>query len=214
MVKIHDTGRSAPRLYRGVGGAVPSVTEVIKLLQRHDFREWRNKVGRKKADLVIENARTLGTKVHAVAHAVALGSKGPKDPAMEPFHRAIDEFFGLHVAEVLAVEKTLISHKERVGGTLDLYARLNDGSFAVVDFKTSRATDRVMGVQTALYALLLREAGHTVNKRMIVRLKKKPEEQGKWHARVYADHERDVRAGRAAVELWHWQHSKKLGTIT
>lgn len=201
---------NGPRLYRVAGSAVPSVTEVVKLLQRKEFAEWRKKVGRKEADRVTTNAKVLGTRVHAIAHEVALGNRPTLEPDMAPFYEAIREFHALHVMQVLAAEKSIVSLTERVGGTLDLYARLVDGSFAVVDFKTSRGLDRAMGVQTALYGLLLREKGCTVNKRICVRLKKEEGERGQWYARSYTDHEGDVRAGRAAVEMWHWLHGAKL----
>lgn len=199
-----------PRLYHGAGFAVPSVTEVVGLLQRHDFDAWKRQVGEKEANRITANARLLGTKVHAIAHEVALGKTPALEPGKRPFYEAIREFHALHVMQVLEAEKSLVSEKERVGGTFDLYARLTDGSYAVIDFKTSRGLDRQMGVQTALYALLLKEHGMPVNKRLVVRIKKEEGAEGKWYARAYNDNRGDVRAGRAAVELWHWMHKNRL----
>lgn len=187
---------------------MPSVTEVLKVVEKRHLETWRARVGRKEADLVSQAATSLGTKVHTVAQAVAWDRDYKFSPVMEPFAGAIRDFLNAHVKEVIQTELSLVSQRERVGGTLDLYCRLHDDTLAVIDYKTSAQLTREHGLQLALYALLLRDNGYPVNKRICVRIRK--DKPGAFYARSYANHVEDVSGARACVELWHWMHSRKL----
>ena len=161
----------------------------------------------------MDEAKTLGTKVHQVAHDIANGSIDAGNvqyiqPEFVPYARAIMEFIDTHVREIIATEWALYSRSLGFGGTLDMYCELNDGSRAVVDYKTTSGLTREHGLQLAGYALLLKEHGYKVNRRVCVRLRK--DEPGRWYARVYRDHQEDVAAFLACVTLWTWMHRKKL----
>lgn len=208
------TPESVPRLYEVRGGFVPSVTTVLKVLQD---KEWANafivKKGRRELDELREDAAALGSKIHAIAERLA-HDRGhePDDPDLAPYAKAVREFLDAHIRQVIATELSLASTEERVGGTMDLVAEMSDGSMGVIDFKSKRTggvTD-VNRCQTAGYALLLREHGYRVQKRIVVRLHTSEEKRGKWYARSCPNHEADVRAFRAAVEIWHWRHGRKL----
>jgi len=210
LVKLHKSG-GGPRLYQGQGFAVPSVTEVLQIIEKRHLEAWRHKVGRTEADRVRNTATLIGTQVHALANRLAWEPRPGAEnvPAdLELYALAIRSFLAAHVAKPIKTELSLVSERERVGGTLDLYCRLHDESYAVVDYKTSAQLCREYGLQTALYALLLREHGYEVNKRIVVRIKK--DAPGQWYARFYNDHAGDVKAARAAVELWWWQNRNKV----
>lgn len=187
---------------------MPSVTEAISVADRRPFDHWRKKVGAREADRVVMEAKILGTKVHALAQTLANDRTAPVEPEMRPYADAIKEFHALQVRRVLGTEMSFTSRALGFGGTLDLYCELNDGTRAVVDYKTSSGLTREHGLQLAGYALLLKERGYVVNKRICVRLRK--DEPGRWYARVYRDHEEDVEAFMACVVLWTWMHRKKL----
>jgi hypothetical protein len=206
MVKLHKPMH--PRLYKGAGFAVPSVTEVISVADRRPYEAWRRRVGQREAHRVMEEAKVLGTKVHALAHLLAQDPMTPVDSEMEMYGVAIKEFHALHVKQILGTEMSFTSREMGFGGTLDLYCILNDGSRAVVDYKTSNGLTREHGLQLAGYALLLKERGYVVNKRVCVRLRK--DKPGTWYARVYRDHREDVEAFMACVTLWTWMHRNKL----
>jgi predicted RecB family nuclease len=207
-LKIEPKAVEGPRLYKGAGFAVPSVTEVLSVAERRPFDAWRKRVGRKEADRVVAEAKILGTKVHALAQTLANDRNAPVEPEMRPYADAIKEFHALHVRRVLETEMSLTSRGLGFGGTLDLYCEMNDGSRAIVDYKTTSRLTREHGLQLAGYALLLKEHGHVVNRRVCMRLRK--DEPGRWYARVYRDHREDVEAFRACVTLWSWMHRKKL----
>jgi hypothetical protein len=195
------------RLYRGI---YPSVTTILKVMDRPFFADWRKKVGEGTADEKIYKAQVHGTLIHKIAENVALGKPMDLPPEMEPHAQAIQDFLDKHVDEVLGTEMELVSEKRGYGGTTDLYCRLRSGSLAVVDYKTTLALQRVHGVQLAGYALLLKDNGFPVQKRMAVRIKKEAGAEGKYYARNYPDHQDDIEAFLSALALWHWENKAKL----
>lgn len=204
---------AGPRVYTTRAGVVvPSVTEVLKVVDRRDFSQWVQRVGRKEANRVSDNAKTLGTKVHTTAQAVAeayqRGTTVYVLEEMQPYADAVREFLEAHVAEVVHTELSLASDRLRFGGTLDAFVKLRDGSYACVDYKTTASLTRDHGMQLCAYALLLREHGYDVNKRIGVRLRK--DEPGRWGMRLYKDHRGDYDGLMGAVALWHWQNASKL----
>lgn len=207
------TSEFTPRLYEARGGFVPSVTQCLKFLEN---KEWMNayiaRKGKRELDLVRDNAAALGTRIHSLANQIAWNRGTFPETGFELYANAIREFYDQHVQTVVHTELSLASERERVGGTLDAYVQMQDGSMAVVDLKCKKSagiTD-VNRVQTAGYALLLREQGYEVNKRIVLRIHTSEEKRGRWYAKSAPDHEGDVKAFRACVELWHFRHAKKL----
>lgn len=201
-MRISPKESTGPRLYKTSRGSVPSVTEVLRVIP------WRGSpVGVQR----LAQAAAFGTRVHGIASGLAsegvVGSRA-WSVDMLPYYEAIQDFLRLHVAEPIEIERELVSEKHGFGGTLDLYCRLTDGSFAVVDWKTTSSLTREHGLQVAAYALLCREHGLKVNKRLVVRIKK--DAPGKWYARTFSDHKGDVEAFLALKTYWHWLHRSKL----
>lgn len=186
------------------------------MLKVLEDQTWMNsyiaRKGRRELDALKNDAAVLGTKIHTLAQEIAWRRGAFAEAGMEPYAEAVREFYDTHVRTVVFTEKSLTSELERVGGTLDAYVELQDGSMAVVDIKCKRTagiTD-VNRAQTAGYALLLREHGFEVNKRVVLRIHTSEEKRGRWYARSAPDHEGDVRAFRAAVELYWWRNRRKL----
>lgn len=210
--RLNPSG-SAGRLY----GTYPSVTNVLEVLDDKAWQNaWRNRVGHVEANRVMNEAQTLGTRVHNIARRIAEGDAPHSlfdtylNDEIKPYAAPIREFLDRHVAEVLATELELVSHELGYGGTLDLYCRLRDGSHAVIDWKTTGATERKMGVQLAAYALLLRQHGYTVNRRAIVHIRKDEKRRGTFKVRWYDDHLADVKCWKGALEVWRWKHANML----
>lgn len=217
MALITPRKEEDARIYTGPDGIqLPSVTTVLKLFENDSV--WMNKViaskGRKQLSRLRTEGAALGTKVHGLAHRIAHDRDYESDDEeMAPFAQAIKELYAEHIAEVIQTEFSLVSAKERVGGTLDKYVILKTGEYAVIDMKAKKTQgitekDRV---QTALYALLLTDNGFPVQKRMVVRFHTKEGWRGRWYAKFANDHIRDVRMGRACVELWHSRYGHTLG---
>lgn len=187
------------------------MTEIIKVTEGNWINSYIARVGRREADRVMREAAVLGTKVHALAERLAHAPTYEPDESLQGFAKAIREFLKIHVRQVIETELSLASGVMGYGGTCDLYCELQDGSLAVVDFKTSAGgLTRINGLQLSGYALLLRESGRTVNKRLCVRIHKDPEKIGQWHARNYANHIEDTETFLAAKTLWYFLHKNKL----
>lgn len=201
-MRIKPTGPTPPRLYSAGKGLFPSVTEVLKVVEKPHVDNWRRRVGQKEADRVMESAKVFGTRLHAAAQRVAWGEGVEED--MRPYADAVRSFLAGRVLEVLGTEVELVSPRLKFGGTLDLWCQLKDGSYAVVDYKTTSGLTREHGLQTAAYALLCREHGMRVNKRLVVRIKK--EKPGAFYCRTFDDHAGDVEAFVSLLRFWWWRH--------
>ncbi len=212
MVHLKPTSERALRSYTGPEGAeVPSVTEVLRVLDGTWMNAWLQKVGRKEVDRLMREAAVLGSKIHKVAAAVALNRDVRVNAEMRPYARAVREFLDTHVRRVIATELSLCSERLGFGGTCDLYAELQDGSLAVVDYKSSAGgVTKIHKLQTAAYAMLLRESGREVNKRLVVRVHKAEDRVGEWYVRAALDHQQDIETFKACVTVWNYLHGSKL----
>lgn len=200
MAKLAD--KKQPRLYND---RFPSVTEVLNVISKPHLDAWRKKVGSGVADKTAGTATALGTRVHAVCNSLSQGHDiSGEDEKIRLMAGAYGQFLDENVDEVLATERALISPMLGVGGTLDAYVRLKDGSHAIIDIKTSKGFNPDMGLQLAAYSFMMQEIDEPVDHRIVVRLNK--EKPGKFYVKYYEDHIRDIDAFRAAVVLWCWVH--------
>jgi len=201
------------RLYRG---RWPSVTTILKVIEKSHLDDWKARVGEEEADRVVRDAQAFGNRVHAIAHKIATGAPVQVEPEMEPFAQAFRDFLETCVEEVLGAELTLVAEKREFAGTLDLYVRLKDskgGGKAVVDLKTTKSLTRDHGLQTTAYGLLLTDNGHEVNRRLVVRIKKEEGAHGKYYVREYKDHTADARAFLAVLTVFYWQKGAQIQKI-
>ena len=172
------------------------------MIEKPYLDNWRYRVGREDADKVLQKAAEFGTKLHGAAQKVAW--REPVEAEIEPYAAAVRAFLDQHVLEVLGTEVELVNPNLRFGGTLDLYCQLKDGTYAVVDYKTTAQLTREHGLQLAAYALLCRKHGLRVNRRLAVRVKKN--RPGEFSVRQFEDHQEDVQAFLGLLEFWLWRH--------
>ncbi len=215
MAYLNPLGGGALRTYStGSGGVVvPSVSEVLSVVEDKVWMNaWIAKKGRGEVNRLTRKAAVLGTKIHKVAAAVAEDRNvRVRDAEMRPYARAIGEFMDTHVRRVVATEVSMCSARLGFGGTCDLYCELHDGSLAVVDYKSAAGgVTRNHKLQTAAYAMLLRESGREVNKRLVVRVHKADDRVGEWYVRAALDHRQDVETFKACVTVWNYLHGSKL----
>jgi len=177
------------------------------VIEKPYLDNWRHRVGREDADKVLRSAAEFGTKLHGAAQKVAW--REPVQAEIEPYAAAVRAFLDKHVLEVLGTELELVNPNLRFGGTLDLYCQLKDGTYAVVDYKTTAQLTREHGLQLAAYALLCRKHGLRVNRRLAVRVKKN--RPGEFSVRQFEDHQVDVQAFLGLLEFWLWRHRAAVG---
>lgn len=202
MVKVKRAKTKGPRLYQG---ALPSVTEVIQIISKPHFEQWKKAVGSGVADTTLRNAMQFGTRVHDAAKRVATG-RPVKDSDLRPYAKAVEDFLEAHVAKIVKVEHELVSHWKKYGGTLDLYCELKDGSRAVIDWKTTASLTREHGLQVAAYSFLCQGEKLEVDRRIAVRLKK--EAPGSYAVRQYRTYEEDLEAFFHLLGVWWWKNQR------
>lgn len=211
MVKLAPPDSdSGLRLYRG---RYPSVTTVLKVIEKSYLDAWKSRVGSGEANRVLHNAQTFGTEIHSIAEKLARGEEVEIPKKYAPYAQAVQDFLDDWVEEVHGTELVLISPARGYAGTLDLYCTIKPergGGRAIVDLKTSRQLTREHGLQTAGYAILLRDNNHEVHRRLVVRIKKEAGAEGKYHVREYGDHAGDVKAFLAVLEVFKWQYRNQL----
>lgn len=124
-------------------------------------------------------AADFGTQAHdALEKWVNLAIAGQQQlielPEAEEAKQAVYAFFEWeqqHKPEWLASELVVGSLVHEFGGKLDALAVL-DGKLTLVDFKTSNSYSKSFAVQTAGYALALKEMGLEIEERLILRIDK------------------------------------------
>lgn len=212
MPKLDLKGSNTFRSYSGAGGVVvPSVTEILKVLEGDWMNAFLQRSGRREMNRVMNEAALLGTRVHAVAQMLAWDREAKVKQEMRPYASAIREFLDTHVRKVIVTEVSLCSERLGFGGTIDLIAEMMDGSIAVIDYKTSSSgITKIHRLQTCAYAMLAREAGYRVNKRIVVKIHKKEDRLGQWYARAATSHKEDVETFKACLVVWNFLHGSKL----
>src|SRR5688572_19906607 len=120
----------------------PRTTHILNITPKPGLERWRGEVGNYAADQIMVAAQEFGHDFHEVAEDINRGYHGSRSwappPKFDAMARAYINWFSLHVAEVVAVEKFVFSERYGFAGTTDLIARLRDDTrLSVIDIKTS-----------------------------------------------------------------------------
>lgn len=166
------------------GAVVPSVTQVLGILDKPGLPHWSWECGRQGIDYrdVRDEAARVGTIAH---YLIASHLKGEKADTSEFYPDLVDKARA-SLAKYLAWEKKnplvpviietpFVSEEFRFGGTPDLLADIG-GEFVLIDFKTGGGIYKSHFSQVAAYRKLLEEQGWPVIKAWILRIS--PSENG------------------------------------
>lgn len=140
-------------------GWLPSVTAICSVLPKPALVAWKNNLliesalslpktpdelvdayARRVADdaeSVSEKARAFGTRIHNQIEQELLNPEAPCHPEIDPFMRGVRAWNNHYVTRVIAVESIVGSVIEGFAGKVDLHCEMNDGTEAVIDYKTS-----------------------------------------------------------------------------
>ena len=165
-------------IYRDVRGErLPSVTQVLDAAwSKPALVAWAHREGA--AGRPLNQARDEAARAGTAAHEMILARIGgppantanhEKDAvsaARVSYHHA-RSWIGDHTFQPIAVETAIVSSKMGYGGTPDWYGLL-DGISTVLDIKTGGLHAEQL-VQAAAYRLLLVEAGHKVDRLLLLR---------------------------------------------
>ena len=156
---------------------VPSVTTIIKILNKPFIAKWANSLGwkRQSYDKVLEESANKGTFVHEVLNAYIF-RQGKKFNLSNPevmnfLYETIDIFKDFEKSNDF---KPVWGEKsfslEKFGGTVDLYCNLN-GLDTIIDFKTSKRFYSSHFIQLEAYIQLLEANEYNVDQVGILRIR-------------------------------------------
>ena len=156
---------------------VPSVTTIIKLLNKPFIAKWANSLGwkRQSYDKVLEESAIKGTFVHETLHEY-LFKEGKKfdlsNPEVLNFLyenlNTFKEFEKDYDIKPIWGEKSF--SLDKFGGTVDLYCEL-DNKYTILDFKTSKRFYSSHFIQLGAYIQLLEANDYKVEQVAILRIR-------------------------------------------
>ena len=156
---------------------VPSVTTILKVLNKPFIPFWANSLGWKRQSYtkVLEESAEKGTFVHELLHEF-LFKEGKEFDISNPDTvnfiyeniNAFKDFLKEHELEPIWGEKSFST--DTYGGTVDLLCEL-DGKLTILDFKTSKKFYSSHFIQLGAYIKLLEYNGITVEQVGICRIK-------------------------------------------
>ena len=154
-----------PSYYNSKGEEIPSVTQIISLLNHKGFMEWANMLGFKriKVEKYLDDAAWVGTVVHNRINQVFENNRIDFLEIGGEKGMQIEMLFERFIAwkEIAKPEKILSEERmqnERYGGTLDLVCKFPSGSTVLLDFKTGAKVKPSHFLQLGGYLNLLETA--------------------------------------------------------
>lgn len=151
------------------GEEVPSVTTLLKILNKPALYSWSNYLGfkRVKYEDELDKSARRGKIVHQLIEGILNQNKifyfdCYDDISKNEIYHCVDKFITwtkTYDVEKIFTEKSFSSLK--YAGTVDFYGKVN-GVKSIIDFKTSKQIRMTMFLQLALYTQLLEENGYEV----------------------------------------------------
>jgi hypothetical protein len=147
---------------------VPSVTTIIKILNKPSLAKWANYMGFKRQNLddVLDKASNIGTNVHLAIYSfmmnkyyIFIEDQYCTKYILMKYMNSFLEWKQTHNMTPIYMEKHLTT--KELGGTLDFYG-IVDNKKTILDFKTSKRPYSTMFLQLAAYCIMLEEIGKEV----------------------------------------------------
>jgi hypothetical protein len=147
------------RFYHMDGEYYPSVTTILSCYPKdYHFEEWLKNMGRN-ADLIKDQAATIGSNVHKAIEMFLNGQEITHDAytieEWELICKAFD-FFDRHKFTDIKTEHNVIRPDLGYGGTIDFIGTYN-GVRYMIDFKTSNYMSETMFMQLTAYNRMLNQ---------------------------------------------------------
>lgn len=175
--------------YKTDGTELPSVTTIMKILNKPAIANWANSLGFRRISYKKELDRTaiVGAIVHNIVEKKIRTDK-------KFLYKPVDEYdinqldynsyiqannailsFDMWYSkngknlDVISTERSMVSEKYGFGGTVDMLAFF-EGKLYIIDFKTSSRVHATMFLQLSAYIQLAEENGYNVERVAILRL--------------------------------------------
>ena len=207
--------RDEKHVYTVDGKTWPSVTQVLgTVINKPHLNAWRERVGKKEANEVRDQAGAHGTFVHTLASLHAEGEVyipmgEDRSEAAELQVNAFREWWDAYVDELIGTEIYVAHPSYHYVGALDFLVRMkSDKRITLVDIKSGRSVGPEARAQTAAYreaALLtvLADLGEKSCRRGVLHLPS-GEDAGKVKFLPHDKHQEDLQAFLSALYLYRW----------
>lgn len=156
------------------GEEVPSVTTILKILNKPFLTKWANVMGFKRTrveDILAQTSRK-GTILHSILFAYLMGGisiwqeyPGERDVMRRCLNSFIEWKKTLTNIEPEFMEEQFSC--DTYGGTIDFYGKVND-KYTILDFKTSKKAYSSMFLQLAAYTRMIELKGYKVEQVIIL----------------------------------------------
>jgi len=157
---------------------IPGVTTVCALLAKPALPKWANDLGLQGIDSAkyTDDKADIGTLAHSIITDKLQGLETDYSDytpnqiiAAESCVVSYYAWEAHHEIKPILIEEPMVSEKDRFGGTLDIYAKV-DGVKELIDIKTGSAIWPEFITQVAAYRQLLTEAEHEVKRVRILNI--------------------------------------------
>lgn len=205
-----------------------SVTEILKIIDKPALMYWFGKevyyamlqdptlaerdalaAPYKKSD----KAKSRGSTIHSIVEAYKTTGDQietvPED--LREYAGAFYDFMRDVKPEILFNEKSLVSEKWGIAGTLDMYAKIGDRNF-IVDVKTGKDIYMEAGLQMSAYAEMMMDNDFAVDEIAVLLLEtgKDGRATGKYKFQTM---KRDFKAFRACLAVYKYINAEKLEKV-
>lgn len=160
------------------GIRVPGVTTILGMIAKPALKYWANDLGLQgiKVREYVDHLADIGTLAHKMIECHIKGdtpnTSDYSKTQIDMAENSVLKYFEWE-KEVNPVyiesELKLVSEQYRYGGTCDIYCEIG-GKKTLIDIKTSKECYPEHKTQVAAYWLLMKEAGYSVERAMIIRL--------------------------------------------
>lgn len=185
---------------------VPSVTTILKILNKPFLTKWANFMGfkRKNVDDILERSSEIGTLVHKMIECYLLNkmfifipSRHVAKTLAMMYLNSFLEWKSNHTVEPIFMERKF--SVDKFGGTVDFYGMV-DGKHTILDFKTSKQVYSSMFLQLSFYCIMLEEHGFIVDQAAIIIVN-----DGKYNEKFITREELEeyIPIARLLVDLFH-----------
>lgn len=148
--------------YNDKNEPIPSVTQIISILNKNGLVKWANILGFKKinAEKLINEKALIGSLLHDRISKYLKGEEYSPHLS-EEINDRVDELYNIFLKwydvsqpKLIFTEKNYINNL--YGGTIDLLCEI-EGKIYLIDFKTSKKIHSTQLIQLAGYLLLISE---------------------------------------------------------
>lgn len=155
---VTETTHNGKRWYLYEGQLYPSISNLISATDaegKKSLQEWRKRIGHAAATSITQKAASRGTRWHKFCENYitrqTLGWQLFEDPEDAAYGAHIAAILNQQLRAVVASETRVISKQYGIAGRMDMAVQLNDGRYAILDFKTGKK--RKSGNRLDNYAL-------------------------------------------------------------